>query len=118
MFQQRALHFEWADSVAGGNYYVIGTAHEPEIAVDVADGLVAGQIPFAAEDVGGLFRVFPVLEEQRRRPLRGHAGGPPPRFSPPPTTPPPRLVGRCPPPVGAGEGGPLGARFSRLSGVF
>jgi hypothetical protein len=49
MLHQRALDLEGADQVAGGLDDVVGAPDEPEVAVGIALGEIAGQIPFAGE---------------------------------------------------------------------
>src|SRR5262249_51640152 len=64
---ERALDLERADAVAGRDDHVVRAADEPEVAVVVAAGAIAGQIPLAAPARGRSGRIFPVLEEERRR---------------------------------------------------
>src|SRR5262249_58575711 len=59
---------EGADPISRRDDDVVGPADEPEIAVLVAAGTVACQVPLAAPASGASFRILPVLEEQRRRP--------------------------------------------------
>ena len=49
MFHQSALDFEGSDQVAGGLDHIVRAADKPVIAVRVAPGQVAGQIPAARE---------------------------------------------------------------------
>jgi hypothetical protein len=66
VLEERALDLERPDAVAGGDDDVVGASDEPQIAVLVAPGAVAGDVPFAAPRGRGLLRVLPVLAEERR----------------------------------------------------
>src|SRR5262249_42918824 len=60
MLEERALDLERADAVAGRDDHVVRAADEPEVAVVVAAGAIAGQIPLAAPARGRSGRIFPV----------------------------------------------------------
>src|SRR3989304_4589930 len=49
VLEEGALDLERADEVAGGVDDVVGTADKPEVAVGVAAGAVAGDVPAVAE---------------------------------------------------------------------
>ena len=72
VLHQRALDLERADQVAGGLDHVVGAADEPEVAVGVAPGEVAGEVPAAGEAVAVALRRRAVAAEHRRpaRPQR------------------------------------------------
>src|SRR5439155_2954863 len=59
-----AFDFEGSDAIAGGFDDVVGAADEPEVAVGVAAGDVAGEVEIAAETGGVFLGVFPVFLEQ------------------------------------------------------
>jgi hypothetical protein len=69
VLHQRRLHLERPDPVGRRDDHVVGAAHEPEVAVLVHLGAVAGVVPVATERIGGGLRVPPVLAEQPHRPL-------------------------------------------------
>ena len=49
MLEERALDLERPDAVGGGEDHVVRAADEPEVALLVADGTVAGHVPAVAE---------------------------------------------------------------------
>jgi hypothetical protein len=49
VLDQGALDLERADQVAGGLDDVVGASDEPEVAVGVASGEVAGEVPAVVE---------------------------------------------------------------------
>jgi hypothetical protein len=57
VLDERALHLERADEVAGGLDDVVGPADEPEVAVRVAPGEVAAHVPAVDEAAPGTARV-------------------------------------------------------------
>src|SRR5207253_9707448 len=65
--EERALHLEGADAVAGRDDDGVGAPDEPEVAVLVAAGAIAGEIPLAAPARRRLLRALPVFAEERRR---------------------------------------------------
>ena len=66
VLEEGALYLEGADAVAGGDDDVVGAADEPEVAVLVAGGAVAGDVPFATPGRGRRLGILPVLEKHRR----------------------------------------------------
>ncbi len=72
------------DPVGGRQDHVVGAAGEPEVAVLVADGPVAGHVPVAAEDRARLVRLLPVAGEERRRTVHAARCRPPRRAGAPP----------------------------------
>jgi hypothetical protein len=64
MRDQRRLDLHRAEAVAGDVEHVVDAAHDPEVAVQVAVGAVAGQVVLAAE-VG---RIVGLLEALRVAP--------------------------------------------------
>src|SRR6266542_1902906 len=73
VLDQRAFDFEWPDAVAGTLDHVIAAAHKPVVALRVAHGPVASQIPIASKAGRVFVRVPPVFLEQAERPLRLNA---------------------------------------------
>src|SRR5207247_11260095 len=67
VLEERALHLEGADAVAGRDDDVVGAPDEPEVAVLVTAGAIAGEIPLAAPARRRLLRALPVFAEERRR---------------------------------------------------
>src|SRR6185436_20601960 len=70
MFDERALHLERTNPVAGTLDHVIGAADEPVITIRVARRPVPRQVPITAEPGGVLRRIAPILAEEAQRPLR------------------------------------------------
>src|SRR5262249_61144579 len=66
VLEESALDLEGPDPVPRGDDDVVGAADEPEIAVLVAPGAVPGQVVLATSAGLRLFRVLPVLAEERR----------------------------------------------------
>src|SRR5579883_3240997 len=73
MFFERAFDLEGANAVAGADDDIVGASHEPEVAVLVLVGAIAGDVPVAANAGVGGFRIAPVLFEHPRRAVRLHA---------------------------------------------
>src|SRR5258708_20691654 len=71
-FDERALDLERANAVARALDHVIAPAYEPETALRIAFGAVAGQIPIAPESGSVLFRVAPILAEKSQWTPRGY----------------------------------------------
>src|SRR5438445_7985413 len=69
VLDQRALDLEGPDPVAGGDDHVVGAADEPERAVTVDVGAVAGHVPVAPLADLGRRGFAPVLSEQPDGPL-------------------------------------------------
>jgi len=70
MLQQRAFHFKGPDAITGTFDHIILAPDKPEIAVGVARGPVAGQIPVALELRRHFPRAEPIRAEQPRRAMR------------------------------------------------
>src|SRR5579884_3656896 len=59
MFFERAFDLEGANAVAGADDDIVGASHEPEVAVLVLVGAIAGDVPVAANAGVGGFRIAP-----------------------------------------------------------
>src|SRR5262252_8526079 len=70
VLEEGALDLEGADAIPGANDHIVSPTYKPEIALGVAQTAVPGNVPFAAEGVGGFLRVLPVFLEQAYRTLR------------------------------------------------
>ena len=64
MGDERAFHLEGSDTVTARLDEVVGAAEEPEVAVLVHPGLVAGVVVAVHHDAGGLFRFEQVAGEK------------------------------------------------------
>src|SRR5712691_9605806 len=67
VLEERALDLEGPDAIASGDDDVVRAADEPEIAVLVALGAVARQVPLTAAAGTGLLGVLPVPAKEGRR---------------------------------------------------
>src|SRR5207249_2543407 len=67
VLEERALDLEGPDTIARGDDDVVRAADEPEIAVLVALGAVARQVPLTAAAVTRLLGVLPVFAKEGRR---------------------------------------------------
>ena len=80
MLHQRALDLERPDQVPGGLDDVVGTADEPEVAVGVAPGEIAGQVPAVGKALAVALFLIEIAAEHRRpagaqREFAVHVGG-------------------------------------------
>ena len=69
MLDQHRFDLERPDPVARRDDHVVGSADEPEVALLVLDGAVAGEVPAVAERLGVRGVVPPVARHQADRPL-------------------------------------------------
>ena len=70
MLYQCAFNLEGADAVTGGDNHIVGTAHEPIVAVLVFVSFVTSKVPITHERTVHRFLILPVFLEQANRALR------------------------------------------------
>src|SRR5260370_14624452 len=61
MFFEGALHLKWPDTIPGTDNHIIGSSHEPEIAILVLIGTVTCDIPVSTNTGSRGLRIAPVL---------------------------------------------------------
>ena len=72
VLQEGGFHLERANAVGRADDHVVGASDEPEVAVLIPRGPVAGVVPVAAEAVLVRLGVAPVSGKQADRAVGGH----------------------------------------------
>src|SRR5258708_6668168 len=70
MFFQCTFHLKGADTVARADNHIVGTPHEPEVAILVLVGTISGYIPVTANTGLGRVWITPVFFKHPGRTLR------------------------------------------------
>src|SRR2546430_12148428 len=70
MFFQRALYFEWPDTITSADNHVVGAAYEPEVAIFVFISAITSNVPIPTYAGLCCIRVAPVFLKYPRWTLR------------------------------------------------